>query len=103
MVIKVVGTFFYATNGQKPHGELTDSISNLEKYERVDIERLAPDLDGHPQTNQLKHFLDSIQNGTRPESDGREIIKTIELVTSMYTSRREGLPVRNGGKVNVGS
>ena len=72
-------------------------------YERVEIESLAPQLDGHPQTNQLKHFIDSVHNGTRPESDGREIIKTIELVTSMYTSSRDGLPVRNGGKINVGS
>ncbi|WP_078551727.1 Gfo/Idh/MocA family protein [Bacillus alkalicellulosilyticus] len=63
-------------------------------YERVDIEKFAPGLVGHPQTNQLKHFIDSVTNGTHPESDGRKIIKTIELVESMYASGREGKPYK---------
>jgi predicted dehydrogenase len=71
-------------------------------YELVDIESLAPNMDGHAQTNQLKHFIDSVNNATRPETDGREIIKTIELLEMMYASGRNAVPVQKGGKVNVG-
>lgn len=71
-------------------------------YERVDIAALAPDLVNHPQTNQMKHFLSSVTNGTRPETDGREIVKTIELTEMIYESGRTGLPVRKKGAVPAG-
>lgn len=59
-------------------------------YERVDLAAFAPGLVEHPQTNQLKHFLDCVKYGTRPDSDGREIVKTIELVERIYASGRSG-------------
>jgi len=59
-------------------------------YERVDVAALTPGLVEHPQTNQLKHFLDSVKHGLRPESDGREIVKTVALAERMYASGRSG-------------
>jgi len=71
-------------------------------YERVDVTGLAPGLVGHAQTNQLKHFIDSVNEGTLPESDGREIIKTIELVERMYASGKTGEPVKKEGTIKSG-
>ncbi|WP_276352215.1 Gfo/Idh/MocA family protein [Cohnella caldifontis] len=62
-------------------------------YERVEIERHAPGMAGHAQTNQMRHFLDCLKNGRTPETDGREIVKTIELTEMMYESGRTGKPV----------
>ncbi|MCI3926264.1 Gfo/Idh/MocA family oxidoreductase [Paenibacillus sp. TRM 82003] len=59
-------------------------------YERVDVAGLTPGLVGHPQTNQMKHFLDCVTYGTRPETDGREIVKTIALVERIYASGQTG-------------
>jgi len=63
-------------------------------YERVDAAAFAPGLAEHPQTNQLKHFLDSVKAGIRPDTDGRDIVRTIELVEKIYASGRAGEKVR---------
>ncbi len=68
-------------------------------YEKVDVKSYTEGMVGHAQTNQLKHFIDSINNHTRPETDGREIIKTIELVEMMYGSSTEGVPIKKDRKI----
>lgn len=68
-------------------------------YERVDVKNLTQGMVTHPQTNQLKHFIESITNQTRPETDGQEIIKTIELVEMMYASGNNGVPVKKDRKI----
>lgn len=40
---------------------------------------------------EIEHFLDSITNGTRPETDGREILKSHRTIWAMYNSK--GTPV----------
>ncbi|MRH41563.1 hypothetical protein GH741_02610 [Aquibacillus halophilus] len=80
----------------------TRSVDPTAGYEHVDVASLAPGLVEHAQTNQLKHFIDSVNSQTRPESDGREIIKTIELVEAMYASGSKGTPLKNEGKTNTG-
>ncbi|MCT2535454.1 Gfo/Idh/MocA family oxidoreductase [Aquibacillus koreensis] len=70
------------------------SVNPNAGYERVDEAKYAAGLVEHPQTNQLKHFIDSVNSQTRPESDGREIIKTIELVEMMYDSGNKGTPLK---------
>ncbi|MGP4038782.1 Gfo/Idh/MocA family protein [Gracilibacillus sp. D59] len=100
------GTMFYGEYRGEPGLWIRSAKRSLDSnadYERVDEIRLAPGLDSHPQTNQLKHFIDSITNNTRPESDGREIIKTIELVEMMYASGSKSIPLRlsTGGEINA--
>ncbi|MBO9599458.1 MAG: Gfo/Idh/MocA family oxidoreductase [Cohnella sp.] len=63
-------------------------------YERVEIGALAPGLVAHAQTNQMKRFVDSAESGERSESDGSEIVKTIELTERIYESARTGNPVQ---------
>lgn len=70
-------------------------------YERVEVESLTSEMVSHAQTNQLKHFIESVNNNTRPESDGHEIIKTVELIEMLYASGRKGLPVRKAGEKNA--
>jgi predicted dehydrogenase len=59
-------------------------------YERVDLQRLAPGMVEHAQTNQMKHFGECIKQGVRPETDGREVLATMKLVERIYRSARSG-------------
>ncbi|MCM3439323.1 Gfo/Idh/MocA family protein [Metabacillus halosaccharovorans] len=75
------------------------SVDQHTSYERVDVEAFTKGFVTHPQTNQLKHFIESITNQTRPETDGREVIKTIELVEMMYASGNKGIPMKKDRKI----
>lgn len=91
------GTLFFGPN-QGENGLWIRSSSRSTDpagpYERVDVAAFAQGLVEHPQTNQLKHFLDRTKAGIRPDTDGREIIRTIELVEKIYKSGRIGEKVQ---------
>lgn len=51
-----------------------------------------PNRQGQNVLFEIEHFLDSIANGTRPETDGYEILKSHRTIWAMYGS--EGVPVK---------
>ncbi|MEK5645835.1 hypothetical protein BK138_32135 [Paenibacillus rhizosphaerae] len=91
------GTMFYGPH-QGGTGLWIRSAARSEDskagYQLVDMKQYVPGMAGHAQTNQMRHFLDCVKNGQRPDTDGREILKTIHLTEKMYESGRTGKPVK---------
>ena len=51
----------------------------------------------NPFINEIVHFARSIQDGTEPQSSGRENFNTMEVVHGIYESARTGQPVELPG------
>ena len=51
----------------------------------------------NPFTNEIVHFAQSIRDGTKPQSSGRENFNTMEVVHGIYESASTGQPVELRG------